>query len=281
MKKLAIMVFYTLLIATVVVILLPFLTKFYLSHFSYSQPKLDILTSTNYSVQIGYNLIYLITAITVVFVANNQLQKTREATTIQTLGNIDTKLRSIDFQNKRQKLSNYLLNNGVKELHDFLKDIREKKDLNESETKRLAQIKNTFEDVIYQFEFIGYYYYKKAFSLEDIYQLFSIEIQQYWLVMDQLGFVKYLRTNKQNANKDFYDKFETLFNHSLKQEIVSESSRFLSYFLKVYYFFGLYKVFYCLFNSKKNRISRLIKQKKQAIGQFLVEESILVENSPT
>lgn len=230
-----------------------------------SSPNNINLTNINSAIQIGYNLIYLTIATIVLSIANSQLNKTREATTIQTLSNIDSLLRSDDFLKKRKKLANLVCENGIDKLTKWLTQIKSLPTISTNDSQQIALIKNIFEDVIYQFEFIGYYHSKKIFSIEDVYQLFSIEIQQYWLLMEKLCFIEYLRNNKHNPIPDYYDKFEDLFKSTIKQEIKNKMSSFERIFL-IFYSCGYYN--YQQITS--------IEQKRKVIDQFLFEERNLI-----
>jgi len=234
------------------------------------------LVNSNYAVQIGYNIIYLTIALVVLGIAYFQLNKTREATTIQTLINIDYYIRSDDFLKKRRKLAAFVIDNRPENLSKWLNKIKNKKqhDLTTEEVEAISAIKNIFENVIYQFELVGHFYKKGIFSIEDVYQLFSIEIQQYWVLMQKLNFIQYLRENKPNPRKDYYDKFESLFHDTIKQEIINDSQLIFKPLLRVYYWFGIYRFFH--FFKRKNRISTLIKQNEDIIHQFLSEEKTLL-----
>lgn len=267
-----------LIVATYVVYvyIAPFLTYLYSQRFSVSQTKQEILSSTNNAVQIVYNVLNLIIAIIIIAVAYDQLKKTRDATTVQTLINIDYYLRSDDFLKKRKKLANLISVNGLDELKTWLGKIESKKSPEEADN--LAIIKNIFESVIYQFELIGHFYKNKIFSIEDVYQLFSIEVQNYWVLMSEVGYIKYIR---ENESQDFYDKFENLFYDTLKQEIINEYNNFLlKSFFKFYYWSNAYKFFYegelYLFIKVDNRISLLSKNIRKRVDLFLIEEKNII-----
>jgi uncharacterized membrane protein len=273
MKKVVITLFLIFIIIVAIIILPPIIVHIY-SEYPLSAKDSASLSSSSYEMQIAYNIIYLSIAVIVLLVAYFQLTKTREANTIQTLNNIDNYLKSSDFLNKRKKLAEYVLKEQVDILSNWLNDIKSKTSLTNDESQKMAVIKNTFEDVIYQFEFIAYYYAKKIFSLEDVYQLFSIEIQQYWVLMYKLRFIEYLRNNNPSPRKDYYDKFERLFNDTLKQELIHDASYFLRPLLRCYYWSGLYKIFYYL--KKTNNIYILTNQNISLIPKFLVEEKNLI-----
>lgn len=247
---------------TALLITLPIGIRLYLKYFHFEEGA-TALTSTNSAVQIGYNILYLIIALSVLLVAYYQLTKTREATTIQTLSTIDNYIRSDSFLVKRKSLAEYVSKNGVNVLSEKLKSHRNKSEkFTEEESKEIAKIKNIFEDVIYQFEFVGYYYSKGIFNIEDVYQLFSIELQQYWLLMEDLKFIEYLRENKHNPIKDYYDKFEKLFIDTIRQEIRYD----LPFFQKH---------IHCSETSYKKKTNNLILKKRRILDQFLVEEANL------
>jgi len=248
-----------------------------LHHFSFSQTNQNILSSTNNVVQIGYSIINLIIAIIIVIVAYDQLNKTRVATTVQTLIDLDSYIRSDAFLKKRKKTADTILINGLDNLKVWLEKIKPENELTE-EIEKLSIIKNIFESVIYQFELVGHFYKNHVFSIEDVYQLFSIEIQNYWVLMSRIGYINYLR---ENEHKDYYDKFENLFKDTLKQEIINDTSNpILKYFLKFYYWSRIYELFYkkkfYLFSKRKNKFSLLTENIEKKIVLFLQEEKNLI-----
>lgn len=273
MKKFIVVIFFILFVLAVFA--LPNIVHLYLRYFSFGTVGQDALSTTNTAIQIGYNILYLIIALAVLLVAYYQLSKTRESNVIQNLNNIDNYLKSGDFLKKRQKLAQYLLDNDLHELSEWIKTIIPKKHLTTEESEKISITKNVFEGVIYQFELIAYYYTKRIFDIEDIYQLFSIEIQQYWVIMDKLNFIEYLRKNHQHPRKDYYDKFEILFNDTLKQEIINESNWFSKTFLKIFYWTILHRIYNHL--KKKNSMQNLINLNKNIITNFLNEEKNLVD----
>lgn len=184
----------------------------------------DHLTPINYLVQILYNIGYFIIACVVLFIAYDQLNKTREATTIQTLTNIANNLKSDDYFKRRKALASFILNIGKDAegrylLKDMLEELRGVSNLDEEQTQKIAIIKNKFEAVIYDFEVLGYYHEKNIFSIEAIYELFSYEIQHYWILIGHLGYVNYLRTNKLNGEGNYYNKFHKIYRLGVKSEI--------------------------------------------------------------
>jgi hypothetical protein len=278
-KKIIIGLLLIIIIPAVVIITVPFIAHLYLHYFSFSEANQDILASTNNAVQIGYNIAYLIIAIIVLLVAYNQLSKTREATTIQTLINLDYYIRSDEFLKKRKKLADIILTNELENLKDWLGKFHPRKKLTDEEMESIAIVKNIFESVIYQFELIGHFYKKRVFTIEDVYQLFSIEIQNYWVLMTETGYIKYLR---EHESEDFYDKFQDLFNDTLKQELINESPNLLfKYFSKLYYWTGLYTIFYqrdfYLLLKTHNKMSCLIDDIKAKTQLFLIEEKNLID----
>lgn len=258
------------IVIAIVIRQLPAIVHFYLQCCSPSKIS-SSLSSINEAVQIGYSIIYIIIAVVVLLVAYFQLDKTREATTIQTLVNLDYYIRSDDFLMKRKKLADIISINGLSHINVWLGKIKPGNELVE-EGESLAALKNIFESVIYQFELIGHFYKKHIFSIEDVYQLFSIEIQNYWILMSEIGYIRYLR---ENESEDFYDKFENLFNDTLKQEIINDApNTVFKYFLKLYYWTRTYRIFY--FFKTRNKTSILMENIKKKIPLFLKEEKNLI-----
>jgi len=237
------------------------------------------LTTLNYAVQIGYNILYLIVALAVLYVANHQLNKTREATTIQTLTNIATTLKSEPYFKNRTALAVFILgkgkdNCGVFHLKIRLDELKELSMTNEIQSEEIAIIKNKFEAVIYDFEILSYYHKKGIYSIEDIYQLFSYEIQRFWLLVTHLGFIDYLRYNKANGEDDFYDKFEALFDHTIKYEIIKAGG--LKFSDRLFYkVFSIDRLFKCERRSMTKKIVELKKRKAGTLDIFLLEEKHL------
>ena len=225
----------------------------------------------NSIVQIGYNLCYFIIAITVVIIANNQINKTREATSIQSLTDFANTLKSDKFLNKRKNLSELILENSnnrtnpleANNLINYFennciltsKDIVVEKDLVE-----LAQIKNIMEAVAYEFELLGHYYKKKIYKRNDIYELFSYELQRYWIVFEKLGFIDFLNDRKRGGETGYYDKFKKMYYATLRHEIILEIP-----FYKFWKYFFLKK----LINEKEN-------EKYKQIGIFVIEENNII-----
>jgi uncharacterized membrane protein len=274
MKKINLLLLLIVVIAIIAIIRT--VIRLYLHHSGTQTPNAN-LADINLAVQIGFNIVYLIVAVVALFVAYVQINKTRESNTVQTLSNIDNNLKSNNFLEKRKKLAELVLTKKVDALSDWLKALTQKENLDENESNEIAIINNTFQAVIYEFEYIAYNYKKNIFSIEDVYQLFSIEIQQYWVLMDKLCFIEYLRQNKNNPRKDYFDKFESLFLDTIKQEIINDSDKLIKPFLKVYYWFDIYRLFYYLFKKRKHRIDALIKENQAMINQFLIEEKSLMD----
>lgn len=113
------------------------------------------------------------------------------------------------------------------------------------------------------------------FIPEDIYELFSYDLQRYWILMEEIGFIHYLRYNKIDGEDDFYNKLEILFVDTLKQECINKASKFRKSFLKIYYRFDLYKIFYWLLGkfNRKGNIIKMREHKQTKILQFLSEEA--------
>ena len=239
------------------------------------------LSNVNYAIQIGFNLIYLILSAIILRVAYFQLDKTAKATTIQTLIELDSYIRSDEFLVKRKKIAQLVEINELEKLKGWIENFKPKSKLTpeeKSELENLAIVKNIFESVIYEFELIGHFYKSKVFSIEDVYQLFSIEVQNYWILMTEIGYIKYLR---ENESEDFYDKFENLFNDTLKQEIINDSSFFLKYFFRLYYWTDFYKIFYKddsyrTWLKPKNKLAVLSESIKKKIPLFIKEEKNLI-----
>ena len=84
-------------------------------------------------------------------------------------------------------------------------------------------VKNKFEAIAYEFEILGYYYKKGIYSPEDIYELFSYELQQYWLLFSKIGLIDWLKNKERGGDDDLYDKFENLFNSIIRYEISHKS----------------------------------------------------------
>ena len=261
------------------IVIIIFAFTYFLFPSTYSE---NILSVFNSKVQIIYDAIYLLIAVLVLWVANNQLGKTREATTIQTLTNISSTFTSDQFIKKRKQLANFILKKenseiggGIAILKNWLQNLETKEQLNNHEIQQITYLKNTFQIVIDEFETLAYYYKKRIFSIEDIYQLFSYDLQRYWILIEEIGFIHYLRFNKIDSEEDFYNKFENLFVDTLKQECINKASKFGKPFLKIYYWFNLYKIFYRLLKkfNRKGKIIKMQENKQTKILHFLNEEA--------
>lgn len=278
MKKIAILVFWLLFIL-IILNIISITIRLYWNYTFQPANNIHNLSNINSAVQIGYNIIYLIVATTVLAVAYFQLDKTRIATTIPTLINIDKDIRSDDFLKKRKKLAEVILINEVATLKSWLEKFNSASTPDIEDVEQLACIKNIFEAVIYEFELIGHFYKKSIFSIEDVYQLFSIEIQNYWILMSEVGYIKYLR---ENEHIDYYDKFQNIFDDILKQEIINQHSNLLlKYWLKFYYWSRMYRIFYkeefYVFGKKRNKISLITLNIEKKIPLFLKEEKNLID----
>ena len=235
------------------------------------------LTHWNYVVQIVYNVSYLLVAIIVLAVANSQLNKTRDATSIQALNAILDNLKGARGVEKRRNLAKFILAQGegekaIAKIKDRLEELSAKAELSDKEDLEIAYVKNVCEAVIYEFEILSFYYKRGIYNLNDIYELFSYEIQRYWLLMEKLGFIKYIRENVRDGEHDFYNKFEWLFNHTLKKEIiVGADCKAVSW---VYYQSGLYLIgdWLISFFGCKSGLCSLRERKERTVAQFLLEE---------
>jgi len=279
LKVIKILFFITIVIAVGAIIIT--VKNSYIAHSSASTENPNaFITTVNYAVQIGFNIVYLILAAVVLAVAYFQLDKTVKATTIQTLIQLDTYIRSDEFLIKRKKVGEIVLANELVNMRSWVERFNPESNSikkEKGEIEDLAFVKNIFESVIYEFELIGHFYKSHIFSIEDVYQLFSIEVQNYWVLMSEIGYIKYLR---ENESEDFYDKFENLFIDTLKQEIINGSPFFLKYFFKIYYWTGLYKMFYkgeiYRLLETKNKLATLSENIKERIPLFLEEEENLI-----
>jgi len=246
---------------------------------SYNNTPNAFLTTINYAVQIEYNISYLIIALVVLFIAESQLNKTREATTIQTLTNIATNLKSEYYLKNRVELAKFISDKGKDHCGNFilrnhLKELKELEITDEDQNIEIAIIKNKFESVIYDFEILGYYLEKGIYNKEDIYQLFSYEIEYFWVLVTHLGFIDYLRFNKKNGEEDFYDKFEALFNCTLKHEVLKSNN--LNFSDKLFYKLSIDKIFQSESKNVSKAILTLQEKRQSSIDIFLCEEKYLL-----
>ena len=222
------------------------------------------LTTINYAFQIGYDICYLLIMVVLLLVAYYQLNKTKEATTISSLTVVAEKLNRADMRQNRKQLAELILANAQDKLNplnnnritEWFKNIPKKKErnLSEQEIIEIAIVKNRFEAVAYEFEILGYYYKNKIYSLQDIYELFSYELQRYWLLFEQIGLMQYLRDKEKGGESDFYNKFQKLFEDSMEHEIKIDDN-------------------YC---NIQDKIKKLTEKKIAQIGIFLIEESKII-----
>lgn len=226
---------------------------------SLSTPNIK-LTTIYYATQIGYNFLYSFIALAVLIIAYYQLNKTREATTITSLTNAAEKLNEVYMLQKRKELAEHILSNANDKLYPLdgnkLKNLFKEIPKTYEEMIEIAITKNKFETVAYQFEILGYYYKKNVYKIADIYELFSYELQRYWLLFEKIGLIKYLRDKEKNGEETFYKNFEELFNVSLKFEILVEKKSW--------------------FWNRKKKIESLKNEKIAKLGLFLIEESNII-----
>ena len=180
------------------------------------------LSTINIAIQIFYNASYIVIAVFVLDVAVEQIKKTRESTNIQSLHNVLNRFNSKEMRKYRCNLAKYILNyegdfeNKISLLKSDI-DSRFNKD-----KIKASYFKNIIESVIYEFEVLGYFKEKNIYELNDVYQLFSYEFQNYWLLAENIGYIDYLR----GISNDFYDKFENLFKESISYEIYNVSDKY-------------------------------------------------------
>lgn len=285
MKKIISILVLSLLIISVIW----FCFQLYLNHNSSSNSNSNnYLGNINYVVQIGYNLCYLIIAIVVLYVAYDQLSKTREATNIQALNSVFNNFKSDEFYKKRKRLAHFIINEGkdncgVYHLRVKLSNYEDLENYDEKTQKEISNIKNHFEDVIYEFVPISYFFRKKKiYRIEDIYFLFSYEIQRYWITVKHLGYIEFVRKNRVSGEHDFYKGLESLFYETLIQE-VKEGDGYASIpFIEKIIYSRLFRLD-SKFGIEGKKITALItdieKRKSNSIDLFLLEESLLLENT--
>jgi len=250
-------------------------------YYQYQNNKCN-LSDLNYAIQIGYNIFYLSIAIAVVYVANNQINKTREATTIQGLTDIANNLKSNDYYKKRQKLADFIINKGRDnsnqyvlkvQLNEFTKLI----EFNDIQREEISKIKNIFEDVIYDFAILSYLYSKKRiYSIDDIYFLFSYEVQRFWILAVELGYIDFIRNNIVDGESDFYEGLELLFKETIKYELKVTNK--IGIVNKIIYYKHLRfdRLFRIERNSFQTKMDIIIEKKRKNIDLFLLEENNLV-----
>jgi hypothetical protein len=264
------------------IILIIISVTFSLHFYNITQPHKNLLEDKNYEIQIAYNLIFTIISISALLIAFVQLSKTREATNVQSLTDFFNNIKSKQLYEKRKHLADYiLLKQGLDEcgIYKVKKTLREYKNLDsftDDQKQEIVRIKNLFEDVIYEFVPLSYYFRKKKlYEIEDIYFLFSYEIQRLWLLVTELGYIDFIRYNKVDGEKDFYKGLEKLFNETLKQEIIENEK--ISFVNRVFYskFLRLDNLLGCEQNSFKEKLDKLKDKKRNNIDLFLLEESKL------
>ncbi|MEO6812331.1 MAG: hypothetical protein ABI172_00255, partial [Ginsengibacter sp.] len=123
--------------------------------------------------------------------------------------------------------------------------------------KAIAKFRAQIEPIIYEFEIIGYFKDRGIYSLSDIYQLFSFELQRYWLLIEEIGYFKYLRTNKANGEKDLYLEFEKLYENCIGFEIFKYDHQI---------------------DLSSKKAKELIKKKKGSLELFFYQESLLLNS---
>lgn len=164
-----------------------------------------------------------------VIVGWSQLRKIRESNNLQALEALYNQYVSSSFVKKRKRLVQFIRHfefggqKGIGAMKSFF-DVQNASDTFNEE---IPKIKNHFEDVIYFFYKIGYYALtKKLYSVDDVYVLFSYEIQRYWILVEyEIGYVSFLRNNALNGEKDFYKSFEAIFYKMIICQIISQDNQ--------------------------------------------------------
>jgi hypothetical protein len=164
-----------------------------------------------------------------VIVGWSQLRKIRESNNLQALEALYNQYMSLSFVRKRKRLAQFVSNfefGGQKGL-SAIKSFFDVQNTSNIFNEDIPKIKNHFEDVIYLFQKIGYYSLtKKLFSLDDVYMLFSYEIQRYWILVEsKIGYVSFLRNNNLNGENDFYKSFEEIFYKMIVYQIISQDNQ--------------------------------------------------------
>lgn len=234
---------------------IPWLYKLIEYKNSYSLPSLNLIF------QIGFNIIYLVIASIVAYIAYSQLKKTRESTNIQSLHAVLNRYNSNEMMEKRVEFANMLTKEGSftqkkEKLKEEFAIWTEKTivELTNEDIKSIAKFRAQIEPIIDEFEIIGYFKKRGIYSLSDIYQLFSSELQRYWLLLEEIGYIEYLRTNKASiGEKDLYEEFQKLFENCIGFEIF-EYERQID------------------LSSKK--VKELIEKKKGSLQLFFYQESL-------
>ncbi len=163
-----------------------------------------------------------------ILVALIQLKKTRDATNSDSLNEYIKFFRSKEMSDNRKKLANYIKDEGYEDNKDSkiktkLAKLKNETCYNQIDREWISNTKNVIENVIYNFEILGFFTMnKKIYSPNDTYQLFSYEIQQYWVLLnDFLGYIDFIRTNEFSGEKDLYVKFENVFYKMMVLEVLS------------------------------------------------------------
>lgn len=278
MKK----IFPWLFLISLIIVAILISISLYSSHhdFDKGNPN-DFLASINYAVQIAYNLSYFIIAVAVLVIAYSQINKTREATTIQTLTKTATKLTSKGYFKRRRELAEFILSKGKNDCGNYhikveLEDLKNLSEWNDSQKEQVAIIKNKFEAVLYDLVIPSYYSRrKKIYNIEDIYFLFSYEVQRFWILAKELGYIDFIRFNKIDGENDFYKGVEILFKETLKHEIKKEKD--ISFYDKIFYckLFRFDRLFNCERNKFIKSVNLLEERKTKNIDLFLLEEKNL------
>ena len=239
---------------------IPWLYKLIEYKNNYSLPSLSLIF------QIGFNIIYLVIASIVAYIAYSQLKKTRESTNIQSLHAVLNRYNSNEMMQKRSEFANMILTKEVTfiQTKEKLKaefGIWTKKTIDKltnEDIKAIAKFRAQIEPIIDEFEIIGYFKKRGIYSLSDIYQLFSSELQRYWLLLEEIGYIEYLRINKASiGEKDLYEEFQKLFENCIGFEIF-EYERQID------------------LSSKKAK--ELIEKKKGSLELFFYQESLLLNS---
>jgi len=232
----------------------------------------DNLGTINYGVQIGYNLCYIIIALAVLYyakkqlnTANEQSDKTRESTNIQSLHTIIERYNGQEMVEKRVALARFILDSKGESFSDKITSLRndfkrlinlEKEDFKYDDKIKVAKLKNRIEVIIYEFEVIGFFKQRNIYALKDVYELFSYEIQRYWLLIDEIDFINFLRDNKLSGEDGFYDKFQDLNKATIGFEINNGE--------------GIIDLF-------DEEAIKIIEKKRDSLEMFVYEESLLLD----
>ncbi len=171
----------------------------------------------------------MIVTIFLVIVGWYQLRKIRESNNLQALEALYNQYVSSSFVRKRKRLAQFISNYAFRDQKGIsaVKSLFDEQKTSNTLSEDIAKIKNNFEDVIYLFQKIGYYSLtKKLFSVDDVYMLFSYEIQRYWILVEsKIGYVSFLRNNNLNGENDFYKSFEGIFYKMIAYQIISQDNQ--------------------------------------------------------